>query len=77
MKDKIKKELKDINILKKTNIEYLNIINKIKDKVNKEKEDEISDDEYEYDNKNKMIINEKIKTYKTKMMKQILMKILY
>ena len=77
MRDKIKKELKDINILKKTNIEYLNIINKIKDKVNKEKEDEISDDEYEYDNKNKMIINEKIKTYKTKMMKQILMKILY
>ena len=77
MKDKIKKEMKDINILKKTNIEYLNIINKIKDKVNKEKEDEISDDEYEYDNKNKMIINEKIKTYKTKIMKQILMKILY
>ena len=66
MKDKIKKELKDINILKKTNIEYLNIINKIKDKVNKEKEDEISDDEYEYDNKNKIIINEKNKNIQNK-----------
>ena len=66
IKDKIKKELKDINILKKTNIEYLNIINKIKDKVNKEKEDEISDDEYVDNNKNKIIINEKNKNIQNK-----------
>ena len=54
IKDKIRKELKEINVLKKVNTEYLDIINKIKEEVKKEKEDDISDDEDE-DNKNKII----------------------
>ena len=59
IKNRIKKELKDISVLKKTNIENVNIINDIKNKVNKDKEDEISDDENEYNYKNEKKANVK------------------
>ena len=58
IKEKIRKELKEINIIKKINSENLEIINKIKDEINKEKEEDISDDDEDKDkDKNKIINN--------------------
>ena len=54
IKEKIRKELKEINNIKKINSENLEIINKIKDEVNKEKDEDISDDDEDKD-KNKII----------------------